>query len=92
MLLSAPVTLGGYGRRVEGPWEFVDSWGPSLRLGEGELDRVSEMGFRAAVQAPDCSKRRLIVRYEATVHITAINIRLRSGGGFRSDPSDSLES
>jgi hypothetical protein len=92
MLLSAPVTLGGYGRRVEGPWEFVDSWGPSLRLGERELGRVQKWVSRAAVQAPDCSKRRLTVRYEATVHITAINIRLRSGGGFRSDPSDSLES
>jgi transposase len=34
----------------------------------------------------------LAVRCEATVHITAINIWLRSGRGFRSDPSDNLES
>jgi hypothetical protein len=44
------------------------------------------------VRPPKWSKRQLIVRYEATVHSTAINIRLRSGGGFVSDPSDSLES
>ncbi len=54
MLLSAPVALGGYGRRVEGPWEFVDSWGPSLRLGEGEPGRVSEVGF------PGCGSGRRV--------------------------------
>jgi transposase len=35
---------------------------------------------------------RFAVRYEATVHITAIDIWLRSGDGRRSDPSDNLES
>jgi hypothetical protein len=61
-------------------------------LGEGEPGRVSDVGSRAAGPAAEVSKRQLIVRYEATVHSTALNIRLRSGGGFRSDPSDSLES
>jgi transposase len=35
---------------------------------------------------------KLAVRYEATIHITAINIWLRSGRGLRSDSSDNLGS
>jgi hypothetical protein len=76
-----------------GPLGVRGFLGALSTVGRGRARPCSRSGFPGPrVRPPKWSKRQLFVRYEATVHSTAINIWLRSGGGFRSDPSDSLES